>query len=133
MRIRILGSAAGGGFPQWNCRCPVCELAWKGDRRVRPRSQSGLAVSADGERLQVSVKDRGEAIPVERQQAIFEPYARNDQSGQRGAGLGLALCRAIAAAHGGSLTLKARQGGGNNFSFALALSPQQPALDATMV
>jgi pyrroloquinoline quinone biosynthesis protein B len=46
----ILGSAAGGGFPQWNCRCPVCRLAWDGDRRVRPRTQTSIAVSADGAR-----------------------------------------------------------------------------------
>jgi pyrroloquinoline quinone biosynthesis protein B len=44
----ILGTAAGGGFPQWNCRCPVCQLAWAGDSRVKPRTQAGLAVSADG-------------------------------------------------------------------------------------
>ena len=42
----VLGSAAGGGFPQWNCRCPVCALAWAGDSRVKPRTQAGLAVSA---------------------------------------------------------------------------------------
>ena len=46
----VLGAAAGGGFPQWNCRCPVCRLAWAGDARVRPRLQASLAVSADGER-----------------------------------------------------------------------------------
>jgi pyrroloquinoline quinone biosynthesis protein B len=42
----VLGSAAGGAFPQWNCRCPVCKLAWAGDPRVRPRTQAGIAVSA---------------------------------------------------------------------------------------
>ena len=46
----VLGSAAGGGYPQWNCRCPVCRLAWDGDSRVRPRTQASLAVSADGQR-----------------------------------------------------------------------------------
>jgi len=45
----VLGAAAGGGFPQWNCNCPVCALAWAGDPRVVPRSQAGIAVSADGE------------------------------------------------------------------------------------
>src|SRR5262245_56318335 len=45
----VLGAAAGGGFPQWNCRCPVCALAWAGDPRVTPRSQAGIAVSADGD------------------------------------------------------------------------------------
>jgi pyrroloquinoline quinone biosynthesis protein B len=46
----VLGSAAGGGFPQWNCRCAVCRLAWDGDPRVVPRTQASLAVSSDGER-----------------------------------------------------------------------------------
>jgi pyrroloquinoline quinone biosynthesis protein B len=45
----VLGAAAGGGFPQWNCRCPVCALAWGGDPRVRRRTQASVAVSADGE------------------------------------------------------------------------------------
>jgi pyrroloquinoline quinone biosynthesis protein B len=45
----VLGAAAGGGYPQWNCRCPVCRLAWAGDPRVKPRTQASLAVSADGE------------------------------------------------------------------------------------
>ena len=43
----VLGSAAGGAFPQWNCRCPVCALAWAGDKRVRARTQAGIAVSAN--------------------------------------------------------------------------------------
>ena len=46
MRIRILGSAAGGGFPQWNCRCPTCEAAREGSR-ARPRTQSSLAIRGD--------------------------------------------------------------------------------------
>src|ERR1700733_2671995 len=45
----VLGAAAGGGFPQWNCRCPVCRLAWAGDWRVKPRTQASLAICADGE------------------------------------------------------------------------------------
>ncbi|MBB3770201.1 pyrroloquinoline quinone biosynthesis protein B [Angulomicrobium tetraedrale] len=49
-RLIVLGSAAGGGFPQWNCRCPVCALAWDRDPRVRSRTQTSIAVSADGER-----------------------------------------------------------------------------------
>ena len=44
----VLGSAAGGGYPQWNCRCAVCRLAWAGDRRVVARTQASVAVSADG-------------------------------------------------------------------------------------
>jgi pyrroloquinoline quinone biosynthesis protein B len=43
VRVRILGSAAGGGFPQWNCRCAGCEAARAGVR-ARPRTQSSLAI-----------------------------------------------------------------------------------------
>ena len=45
----VLGAAGGGGYPQWNCRCPVCQLAWAGDPRAKPRTQASIAVSADGE------------------------------------------------------------------------------------
>jgi pyrroloquinoline quinone biosynthesis protein B len=46
MRVRVLGSAAGGGFPQWNCHCEPCEAARAGER-ARPRTQSSLAIRGD--------------------------------------------------------------------------------------
>ena len=49
MRFLVLGSAAGGGFPQWNCLCANCRLAWGGDSRAERRSQASVAVSRDGE------------------------------------------------------------------------------------
>jgi len=85
-----------------------------------------LMVSVNDHELQVTVKDRGKEIPQEKYASIFEPYTRDDLSGQRGAGLGLALCRAIAAAHGGTLTLRRRSGGGNSFTFAMPLDAEQP-------
>ncbi len=48
MNILVLGSAAGGGFPQWNCACPQCALARAGDPRASPRTQVAVAASADG-------------------------------------------------------------------------------------
>jgi pyrroloquinoline quinone biosynthesis protein B len=50
MRVRVLGSAAGGGFPQWNCNCPRCDGVRRGTIRARARTQSSIAVSGDGER-----------------------------------------------------------------------------------
>ena len=50
LRILVLGSAAGGGFPQWNCNCTNCRRARAGDKAARPRTQSSLAVSTDGAR-----------------------------------------------------------------------------------
>jgi pyrroloquinoline quinone biosynthesis protein B len=50
MRIRILGSAAGGGVPQWNCGCQVCVAARSGSRPVRRRFSSTIAIGdGDGE------------------------------------------------------------------------------------
>jgi pyrroloquinoline quinone biosynthesis protein B len=46
----VLGAAAGGGYPQWNCNCDLCRLAWAGDPRVRARTQASLAVSGDRKR-----------------------------------------------------------------------------------
>ncbi|HET9253995.1 MAG TPA: pyrroloquinoline quinone biosynthesis protein PqqB [Pseudonocardiaceae bacterium] len=45
MRIRVLGSAAGGGVPQWNCGCPVCSAVRSGSRPVTSRRTSTIAVS----------------------------------------------------------------------------------------
>jgi pyrroloquinoline quinone biosynthesis protein B len=50
MEVILLGTAAGGGFPQWNCWCPSCRVARSEPRRAIPRSQSSAAVSADGKR-----------------------------------------------------------------------------------
>ena len=44
----VLGSAAGGGFPQWNCGCRLCNLVRSGDPRVRPATQASVAFSGDG-------------------------------------------------------------------------------------
>jgi pyrroloquinoline quinone biosynthesis protein B len=47
--VRILGSAAGGGVPQWNCACDNCRAAREGSPWVRPRTQCSVAVSARGD------------------------------------------------------------------------------------
>lgn len=48
MKIRILGSAAGGGFPQWNCNCETCAGQRSGTLNAIARSQSSIAVSSNG-------------------------------------------------------------------------------------
>ena len=85
-----------------------------------------LTVQANPKQLMVTVKDRGPGISEAAQDVIFKPYMRSDQSGQRGAGLGLALCKAIAEAHGGQLTFHARKSGGSNFALTLPVDAQPP-------
>ena len=48
MQIKILGSAAGGAFPQWNCACANCRALRAGTFRGNPRSQTQIAISGDG-------------------------------------------------------------------------------------
>ena len=47
MLVKILGSAAGGGFPQWNCSCPNCRSLRAGTFRGRARTQAQVAISSD--------------------------------------------------------------------------------------
>jgi two-component system sensor histidine kinase KdpD len=90
----------------------------------------GLTVNVTGSLLKITVKDRGPGIPIARQHAIFEPYSRDDHSGQHGAGLGLAVCRAIANAHAGTLVVRTRASGGSNFTLSLPIDPDQPKTEA---
>jgi len=50
MHVILLGTAAGGGFPQWNCWCPVCRAARETPELALRRTQSSIAFSADGVR-----------------------------------------------------------------------------------
>jgi pyrroloquinoline quinone biosynthesis protein B len=49
MQIKILGSAAGGAFPQWNCACENCRAVRTGSFRGKSRSQTQIAISRDGQ------------------------------------------------------------------------------------
>jgi pyrroloquinoline quinone biosynthesis protein B len=77
VRVRILGSAAGGGFPQWNCRCDTCEAA-RGGVRARPRTQSSLAIrGAQGPWFLVNAspdaRQQLEALTPEQIDGVREP------------------------------------------------------------
>jgi pyrroloquinoline quinone biosynthesis protein B len=48
VQIRVLGSGAGGGFPQWNCNCPNCDGVRNQTINAKSRTQSSIAVSSDG-------------------------------------------------------------------------------------
>ncbi|WP_244816618.1 pyrroloquinoline quinone biosynthesis protein PqqB [Caballeronia sp. Lep1P3] len=49
MKIRVLGSSAGGGFPQWNCNCRNCDGVRRGTIAARARTQSSIAISDNGD------------------------------------------------------------------------------------
>jgi pyrroloquinoline quinone biosynthesis protein B len=101
LRAIVLGSAAGGGLPQWNCRCRVCSLARAGDPRVRLRTQASVAVSGDCEHWVVIG-----ASPDLRQQILLTP-ALAPQEGLRHSPIaGVALLNADIDAISGLLVLR---------------------------
>ena len=67
LRVVVLGAAAGGGVPQWNCGCPVCKAA-RSDRPELRSTQASIAISADGEHWFLI-----NASPDLRQQLIVTP------------------------------------------------------------
>jgi len=89
-----------------------------------------LSVSAHAHELEVCVKDRGPGLSDAQQASLFAPHVRGDHPGVRGAGLGLAVCKAIAEAHGARLTHRHRSGGGSRFSLLLPVESAQPAREA---
>jgi pyrroloquinoline quinone biosynthesis protein B len=99
----VLGSAAGGGFPQWNCGCPNCTLARTGDPRAKPRTQVSVAASADGENwLLVG------ASPDLRQQIVENP-AMSPRSARHSPIKGVVLVSADIDGLAGLLVLREQQ------------------------
>jgi pyrroloquinoline quinone biosynthesis protein B len=68
MRLKILGSAAGGGFPQWNCSCSQCAGVRAGTLQARERTQAQAAISPDSSRWFLL-----NASPDLRQQVVSSP------------------------------------------------------------
>jgi signal transduction histidine kinase len=92
----------------------------------------GLTVQAQIEagELVLSVADRGIGIPAAEHERIFEKFyrvGRSDTQGRRGSGVGLALVRHVAEAHGGRVTVESEPGKGSCFALRLPLAPGRRA------
>ena len=78
-----------------------------------------VSARAEAARVVVEVSDRGPGLPAEDLERVFEKFHRRAAGG--GAGLGLAICRAVVEAHRGSISAANREGGGAVFRFILPL------------
>lgn len=78
MIVKVLGSAAGGGFPQWNCNTRLSRMAWDGVEGVRQRTQSSIAVSANSKRWVIV-----NASPDIRQQIWMNPELQPRRDGAK--------------------------------------------------
>jgi signal transduction histidine kinase len=80
----------------------------------------------DGEAVSVEVRDTGRGIPEDEVPKLFERFFRASTAGEvQGTGLGLAISKAIAEAHGGSISVESELGEGSSFRFTLPISPPQ--------
>jgi pyrroloquinoline quinone biosynthesis protein B len=102
MQIRVLGAAAGGGFPQWNCACDTCRQAWGG--AVPAQTQASLAVSADGEAWYLL-----NASPDLRAQILANPPLQPRGAGRHSPLAGAVLTNGDVDAIAGLLTLRESQ------------------------
>jgi signal transduction histidine kinase len=76
---------------------------------------------ADGERIEISIRDDGCGIPADVQLRVFDPFFTTKEVG-RGTGLGLSVSYGIAARHGGSLSVESTPGSGATFKLTLPVS-----------
>jgi pyrroloquinoline quinone biosynthesis protein B len=102
--VRVLGAAAGGGFPQWNSNAVGCRRARAGDPCARPRTQASIAVSADGDRWFLM-----NASPDLRQQIEAAPCLQPREGLRSSPIAGVVLTGGDVDAIAGLLTMRERQ------------------------
>jgi two-component system sensor histidine kinase KdpD len=94
------------------------------------RSGAEIRARAKDSRIVIEVMDHGPGLPPGAEQKIFEKFFRGPQTGGGGVGLGLAICRGIVEAHGGTLTAENRPEGGAIFRIELPIVGTAPSIPA---
>jgi two-component system sensor histidine kinase KdpD len=110
----------------------LCNLLENAGKYTPPGSTVTVSARLGGAWLHVEVSDNGPGLPPGDEEALFEKFTRGErESAKPGVGLGLAICRALVEAHGGTIRAANRQQGGAAFTFALPLGtpPAMPAAD----
>jgi two-component system sensor histidine kinase KdpD len=98
----------------------LCNLLENAAKFTPAGTHISINAAVRGSEVDVWVDDSGPGFPKGREEAIFEKFERGArESATPGVGLGLAICRAIVAAHGGSIHAENRAGGGARFVFSL--------------
>jgi two-component system sensor histidine kinase KdpD len=101
-------------------------------RYTPPGSPLELVASATGDEIAIEVRDRGPGLVPGEESLVFDQFFRGEASrGRRGAGLGLAVARAIVEAHGGRIEATNRPGGGAVFRLTLPTGGAPPAVGGT--
>ncbi len=119
-------------LPLVNCDAVLIErvlvnLLQNAAKYTPPGTAIGITAGVDADRLCVEVWDEGPGLPTGQEPILFEKFTRGQvASVVPGVGLGLAICRSIVEAHGGTIRAENRAAGGARFAFALPLEPPPP-------
>ena len=109
----------------------LCNLLENAVKYTPPGSAIEIGASAAGDRVAVTVCDHGPGLPKGREEAIFQMFERGrKESATPGVGLGLAICRAIVEAHGGTMRGETRPQGGARLIFELPRGVPPPLDDS---
>jgi two-component system sensor histidine kinase KdpD len=98
----------------------LCNLLENASKYTEPRSPINIRAVASGDHVIITVDDNGPGLPKGKELAIFDMFERGrKESSTPGVGLGLAICRAIVEAHGGTIRGETRTQGGARFTIEL--------------
>jgi two-component system, OmpR family, sensor histidine kinase KdpD len=99
-------------------------------KHTAPGTAVEISARAEGSRVQIQIADRGSGLRSGDEGLVFQKFFRRAEGGVRGAGLGLAICRGIVEAHGGTICAENREGGGAAFQVSLPLPGTAPLVPA---
>jgi two-component system sensor histidine kinase KdpD len=109
----------------------LCNLIENAVKYTASGSMITISVEAEAASMRLTVSDNGPGIPPGREDAIFDKFSRGErESAIPGVGLGLAICRAIVEAHGGSIRASRADEGGAAFIITIPLGTPPPLPDA---
>lgn len=111
------------------CERVLCNLLENAAKYTPPGSRIDIRAHVAGDQVELLVEDNGGGLPLGKEEIIFRKFERGETEGsQTGVGLGLAICRAIVEAHGGSIVASNRDEGGARFLIRWPIG-QPPALE----
>jgi two-component system sensor histidine kinase KdpD len=105
----------------------IANLLDNATKHTKPGANIQIGATAEGHLVRVTVDDNGPGLPVGDTERLFAKFQRGrDEGSTGGAGLGLAICRAIVNAHGGQISARQRPQGGAHFEFTLPAAESGP-------
>jgi two-component system sensor histidine kinase KdpD len=111
----------------------LCNLVDNAVKYAPPDSEVAIEARCCEAGVEISVSDDGPGLAPGSESSIFEKFVRGQpESATTGVGLGLAICRAIVEAHGGSIRAENRPSGGARIAFTLPVG-EAPAVDAALI